>query len=80
MIGTKKKQEEGRKRKVEREGKLCKRDFEKRGKKSAQQAVEAEGAARTRHETGARGLAETHTRLLSKLNKRRSGERDVRSH
>lgn len=28
-------------------------DFEKRGKKSAQQAVEAESAARTRHETGA---------------------------
>lgn len=53
MIATEKKQEEGkRKRKVEGR-KTLQHDFEKRVKKSAQQAVEAESAARTRHETGA---------------------------
>ena len=81
MIETKKKQEEGkRKRKVEGR-KTLQDDFEKRGKKSAQQAIEAESAASPRHAIGApKAWKEPTLRLLSKLRDGDPGEEMSESH
>ena len=56
-------------------------DFEKRGKKSAQQAIEAESAASPRHAIGApKAWTEPTLRLLSKLRDGDPGEEMSESH